>query len=112
LTPSLSGTQPTCWTSPTTGWPSGFGSSADSWYNPDFLLREDDGTWWVLEVKMGKEMTSGDVQGKKSAAERWASRVSGSELVQAKWKYLLVSETQVAQAQDDWKRLKGLYSGR
>jgi len=84
----------------------------DSWYNPDFLLREDDGTWWVLEVKMGKEMASGDVQGKKSAAERWASRVSGSELVQAKWKYLLVSETQVAQAQDDWKRLKGLYSGR
>jgi type III restriction enzyme len=85
----------TCWVRLHTGelpilW-NGFGQQ----YNPDFLAVEGDGRHWVIEIKMDKEMTSPDVMGKREAAQRWANHVNADGRVQAKWGYLLLSESDV-----------------
>jgi type III restriction enzyme len=77
-------------------------------YNPDFLAVDREETHWVVEVKMDKEMTSADVQGKRDAARRWANYVSGDEKVGTCWRYLLVSETDVKNAKGSWEALNGL----
>jgi type III restriction enzyme len=82
----------------------------DSWYNPDFLIRETDGGSWIVEVKSDRDLDSADVQAKKEAAERWARRVNASG-VAGKWRYLLVSERQLKAATGDWRRLKAQYTG-
>jgi len=46
---------------------------------------EDDGTHWVVEVKMDKEMSSDDLKGKREAARRWANHVTADEAVNATW---------------------------
>jgi type III restriction enzyme len=81
-----------------------------TWYNPDFLVRESDGGSWIVEVKADRDMESSDVQEKKLAAERWARRANASGGI-GKWRYLLVSETQLRGAAGDWRRLKALYTG-
>lgn len=77
-------------------------------YNPDLIVVEADGTHWLIEVKMNKEMESEDVQGKRQAAERWANHVNADGSVTGKWKYLLVSETDIATAKGSWSSLKKL----
>lgn len=77
-------------------------------YNPDLIVVEDDGTHWVVEVKMDKEMTSADVQGKREAANRWANHVSADSRVGVRWNYLLVPETDVDTAKGSWEALKRL----
>lgn len=79
-------------------------------YNPDFIVVEKDGTRWVVEVKMDKEMTSEDVKGKGEAAQRWANYVTADESVGATWRYLLVSEADVETAKGSWTALRGLGS--
>jgi type III restriction enzyme len=81
-----------------------------TWYNPDFFVTETDGGHWVVEVKADRDMETVDVQEKKNAALRWARRVNASK-VAGKWRYLLVSETQLKAATGDWRRLKALYTG-
>ena len=71
-------------------------------YNPDFIAVDRDDTHWLIEVKMDKEMDSGDVQGKREAARRWANYVSADEEVRATWRYLLVSESDVKAAKGFW----------
>ena len=51
-------------------------NSAGQEYNPDLIVIDKDDTHWVVEVKMDKEVGSGDVQGKRDAAKRWANHVS------------------------------------
>lgn len=80
-------------------------------YNPDFIAVENDGTHWLIEVKMDKEMSREDVQGKRSAAERWANYVNADDLVHEKWRYLLISETDVRTAKGSWHALKKLGTG-
>ena len=77
-------------------------------YNPDFIVIEADGPHWVVEVKMDKEMESEDVKGKRDAARRWANYVTADERVEAVWRYLLVSETDVDTAKGSWGALKKL----
>lgn len=77
-------------------------------YNPDFVVIDKDGTRWVVEVKMDKEMTSEEVQNKRDAAKRWANYVSASDQVKEHWRYLLASETDVKDAKDSWAALKRL----
>lgn len=79
-------------------------------YNPDLLVVENDGTHWVVEVKMDKEMQSLDVQGKREAAKRWANHVSADPSVEARWMYLLVSESDIKTAKGSWGALKRLGS--
>jgi type III restriction enzyme len=76
-------------------------------YNPDLLVVEKDGTHWVVEVKMDKEMESADVIGKRDAAKRWSNHVSADDRV-GQWRYLLVSETDVTDAKGSWRALKQL----
>jgi len=75
-------------------------------YNPDFIVIENEETHWVVEAKMNKEMTSADVIGKREAAMRWANHVTADESVADEWKYLLVSEADVATARGSWLALK------
>jgi type III restriction enzyme len=51
-----------------------------------------------VEVKMDNEMTSTDVQAKREAAES----------VDATWRYLLVSESDVEMAKGSWRALERL----
>ena len=83
-------------------------NSGGQHYNPDFLVVETDGTHWVVEVKMDKEMASADVQGKREAATRWANHVSASDEVGVTWRYLLASEADVSTAKGSWSALKAL----
>lgn len=79
-------------------------------YNPDFLVIEQDGTHWIVETKMDKDIETGDVQGKREAAKRWANYVNADDKVTVHWSYLLVSETDVATAKGSWSALKGIGS--
>ncbi len=83
-------------------------SSAGHQYNPDLLVIETDGTHWVVEVKMDKEMTTAAVHGKRDAAKRWANHVTSDEAVGPTWKYLLASEFDIATAKGSWAALKQL----
>jgi len=77
-------------------------------YNPDFIAVDRDDIHWVIEVKMDKEISSADVQGKREAATRWANHVSADETVGAVWRYLLVSESDVRTAKGSWQALRAL----
>lgn len=77
-------------------------------YNPDFIAVDMDGTHWVIESKMNKEMESADVQGKRDAARRWANYVSADDAVGITWRYLLVSESDVETARGSWEALRKL----
>ena len=57
---------------------------------------------------MDKEMSSTDVAGKREAARRWANHVSADKKVGARWRYLLVSESDVRTAKGSWQSLKAL----
>jgi type III restriction enzyme len=83
-------------------------SSGNGWYNPDFIVVETDGSHWVVEVKMDKEVQTTTVQEKREAAQRWANYVSADAKVGKKWAYLLVSETDVRTARGSWPSLKEL----
>ncbi|MFW6068102.1 MAG: DEAD/DEAH box helicase family protein [Chloroflexota bacterium] len=77
-------------------------------YNADFIVVETDGTHWVVECKMDREMTSKEVQGKREAAKRWVNYVNADVTVGAKWGYLLVSESDISDAKGSWAALKAL----
>jgi type III restriction enzyme len=83
-------------------------NSAGQEYNPDLIVIEADGTHWVVEVKMEKEMTSAVVKSKREAAKRWANYVTADDTVTVPWRYLLVSESDVETAKGSWEALKKL----
>ena len=83
-------------------------NSAGQEYNPDLIVIDADGIHWVVEVKMDKEVSSGDVQGKREAARRWANYVNADETVRVPWRYLLVSESDIDTARGSWSALKKL----
>ncbi len=76
-------------------------------YNPDFLIAEGD-VRWVVETKADRDLATDAVVAKKEAARRWANHVSSSDPVRERgneWRYLMVSETELFQAKDDWESL-------
>lgn len=77
-------------------------------YNADFVVVESDGTHWIVESKMNKEVDSEDVRGKREGAKKWANYVNASELVDVTWRYLFASEDDIYQAKGSWEALKGL----
>jgi type III restriction enzyme len=77
-------------------------------YEPDFVAVDDAGTHWVIEAKADRDLPSKDVQGKEFAAKRWAQHVSAQTGVD--WRYLLVGETDAAEARGAWATLKQLAS--
>lgn len=83
-------------------------NSAGQQYNPDLIVIDDDGTHWIVEVKMDKEVTSEEVQGKREAAKRWANHVNADPSVTVAWGYLLVSESDITTSRGSWDALKKL----
>jgi len=81
-------------------------NSGGQHYNPDFLVIDVDSIHWIVEVKMDKEMTSADVQGKREAAARWANHVSANAEIRTTWRYLLVAESDVTMARGSWSSLR------
>jgi type III restriction enzyme len=79
-------------------------------YNPDLLVIDADGTHWLVETKMDKEMETQAVQGKREAALRWTNHVNADHEVSNPWHYLLVSEADVKTAKGSWLALKKLGS--
>jgi type III restriction enzyme len=77
-------------------------------YNPDFIAVDTEDVHWIVEVKMNKEMTSTEVQGKRDAAIRWSQHVNADPKVTETWHYLLVSEDHVKTAKGSWMALRGL----
>jgi type III restriction enzyme len=79
-------------------------------YNPDFLVILAGGERWIVEVKADNQMTSQAVEGKRNAAKKWANYVNTSPTFSSgpKWHYLLVSESDVRDANGSWAALKGL----
>lgn len=83
-------------------------NSGGQQYNPDLLVIETDGTHWIVETKMEKEMATVDVKGKRQAAKRWANYVTADASSHTTWRYLLVSESDVQTARGSWPALKKL----
>lgn len=79
-------------------------------YHSDFIVVEKSGDHYVLEIKMNKERESGDVKGKREAAQRWANHVNDDDQVKVRWSYLLAFERDVKEAAGSWKALKSLAS--
>ena len=75
-------------------------------YEPDFIAVEKDGAHWLVEPKADRELQSDTVVGKELAAKRWANHVSAQ--TGTEWCYLLVGETDVAEARGSWAALKKL----
>jgi len=47
----------------------------------------------------------------REAAKRWANYVNASDQVAVKWRYLLISESDLKDAKGSWDALKALGSG-
>ena len=81
-------------------------------YNPDFIVAEGS-VRWVVETKADRDMATENVLGKRKAAQRWANHVSADDQVRKRgeeWRYLLVSETDLKEAKDDWSALASAVS--
>jgi len=77
-------------------------------YHPDFVAVDTDDVHWIIEVKDDvKARTDQDVKRKREAAGRWCRNVNarGREFGQPQWRYVLVTESDIAEAKDDWKAL-------
>lgn len=70
-------------------------------YNSDFIAAEN-GQRWSIETKAGRDVATENVQAKRKAAEEWTNIVNADAQADAKWGYLLVSETELAAAKEDW----------
>lgn len=78
-------------------------------YEPDFVVVETSGEHLLVEVKADRDLDASDVRGKREAAQRWAAYANdGLPVGSPKWSYLLVSETDLKEAKEDWDALKRL----
>ncbi len=73
-------------------------------YNPDFLIAAG-AHRYVVETKADRDLQNENVKGKREAAQRWANHVSSDAQTTERWHYLLVGETDLRQAKDDWEAL-------
>lgn len=78
-------------------------------YEPDFVVVETTGEHLLVEAKADRDLDNVDVRGKRDAAQRWAA-YANDELPSGSphWSYLLVSETDLREAKEDWVALKKL----
>lgn len=78
-------------------------NGAEQNYNPDLLAIDRDDTRWVIEIKSDREASNEEVQAKRQAALAWANAVSQPD--KAQWRYLLVTESDLAAAKGSWQAL-------
>ena len=79
--------------------------AAQKSYEPDFIVIDQQGTYWIVEGKADSEMTDTIVLAKRDAARAWVNTVNASDAVHTKWGYLLASETVIKNA-STWDALK------
>lgn len=78
-------------------------------YEPDFVIAESSGEHLLVEVKADRDMNSNEVRAKRDAARRWAAYANdGLPTGSPRWSYLLVSETDLREAKEDWAALRKL----
>ncbi len=77
-------------------------------YNADLIVVEGSGDHWVVEIKADDTAGTLDVQAKRQAAKRWVNHVNASDRVDVRWHYLLLTESDIKQAQGSWSVLKKL----
>lgn len=65
-------------------------------YYPDFVVRQPDGTHWLVETKGREDI---DVARKDEAARAWCARAT--ELTEVQWQYLKVMQTEFERMQPD-----------
>lgn len=82
------------------------GASADQRYIPDFIAIDTDGVHWLIEGKADVRANDKDVLAKKEAAERWVRHVNDSGEVEAHWRYLFATETNIKHAAGSWAALQ------
>ena len=75
-------------------------------YNPDFIVEDTDGIHWVIEGKRDSDADAADVKAKREAARRWANYVTAQSGEQ--WRYLFVTEADIARAKGSWVALRQL----
>lgn len=78
-------------------------------YEPDFVIVETGGEHLLVEVKADRDLNSNEVRSKRDAAQRWAAYANdGLPAGSPRWSYLLVSETDLREAKEDWPALRKL----
>ena len=88
-----------------------WGPQASS-YNPDFIVIDTAGVSWLVEVKADRHANDEDVRSKATAAIRWANRVSADDSGNGKWKYILATESDLADSRGSWTALTRLSAGQ
>lgn len=82
-------------------------------YNPDFVVIEEVNglrIGWLVETKMNREIDHHEVIAKRKAARKWANTVNAFPDVEVEWRYLLLREDDVYDAQGSWEQMKGFGS--
>ena len=78
-------------------------------YEPHFVIVEVTGEHLLVEVKADRDLSSNEVRAKRDAAQRWAAYANdGLPQGGPRWSYLLISETDLREAKEDWAALKKL----
>lgn len=74
-------------------------------YEPDFIVVDEHGTYWIVEGKRDDQMTDPVVIAKRDAAREWVNTVNASPDVTDRWGYLLASESVIGNA-THWDAIK------
>lgn len=75
-------------------------------YFPDFVARDNDGVYWIIEGKSERGRDDEQVQAKRKAAESLVRRLIAEDAYEdQKWGYLIAYENDTARA-DSWEDLK------
>ncbi len=78
-------------------------------YEPDLIVVETSGEHLLVEAKADRDLEQTDVRAKRDAARRWATYANdGLPEGSPTWSYLLVGETDLREAKEDWAALKKL----
>lgn len=77
-------------------------------YFPDFVARDSNGVYWIIEGKSERGRDDEQVQAKRKAAESLVRRLIAEDAyADQKWGYLIAYEKDTARA-DSWEDLKAL----
>lgn len=81
-------------------------SGGERYYNPDFVVRDADGNYWIIEAKATSKIDDNEVQEKRRVAEAVMREITGDDRFPQQWGYVLASETDIA-AVSSWQGLLG-----
>lgn len=71
-------------------------SGGERFYNPDFVVLDANGNYWIVEAKATSKIDDNEVQDKRSVAENVMRKITGDDRFPDQWGYILVSERDIA----------------